>query len=127
MIRSVSPSKHPGQYLVGSIFCMEHRDGCESAASLPRMAIGDCATCRELIDAARVSISRHLAATSRFTLAMKKNASDEELSALENEAQACSLARENAVTRYDQHRAQHETGKTDTGKTMAAGSGQNDS
>ena len=52
---------------------------------------------------------------------MKKNASDEELSALEEGARVCSLARENAVARYDQHLAEHSAGKT-----MAAGSGQND-
>jgi hypothetical protein len=79
------------------------------------MAIGDCTACRELIGAARFSISQHLEATSRFTTALRANPDHPELPALKEAARAHSSERATAVARYNQHLAEHHP------KTMTAG------
>ena len=81
------------------------------------MSLGDCAICFELIEEARLSITRHLRATSRFTSAMQKNADDAELAELHEESRRCDAERKLAMARYKEHVAEHSQ------KVMAAASG----
>jgi hypothetical protein len=81
---------------------------------LGTMAIEDCTTCRELNDAARFSISRHLEANARFITALRNNADHPELPALKEAARAYSSERKTAIVRYNEHLAEHQP------KTMTA-------
>jgi hypothetical protein len=80
------------------------------------MSIADCPLCKELVEAAELSIRKHLEATTELTSAVQKGASENAVSALRVRLQARSLDRENAVAIYERHQAGHGV------KTMTAGS-----
>lgn len=80
------------------------------------MSISDCQTCRDFIEDAAISIIRHLDAMDALALAVQKNDIGPEIPALEDAVRVCCLNRENAVTRYERHVAEHD-------RSMAAGSG----
>jgi len=67
------------------------------------------------MDAARLSITKHLTASARFTSALRNNAEDPEMMALEKEVRAWSAARSAALAIYNEHVAEHQP------KTMTAG------
>ena len=60
------------------------------------MSIGDCQICRVLLEAASLSMRRHLEAVSKVALAVQKGIPKREIIALENHARSHTLNRENA-------------------------------
>ena len=80
------------------------------------MSIGDCLLCMELMDAAAVSIKRHLEATSDLAAAVQNDAPEKEISTLRQRAETCTLNWKNAVATFERHLAGHSL------KAMTAGS-----
>jgi hypothetical protein len=85
------------------------------------MSTGHCESCKELIEAAALSIKNHLEATAALALAVQNNMPEEVLSTMSRRLQNSSLDRENAVEMYKRHVAGH------SAKVMTAGLGSADS
>jgi Xaa-Pro aminopeptidase len=71
------------------------------------MSSENCLVCLQLLDRAVLSIKQHLVAASAVTLALRKNTSEAEITALEEAAAATSATRRQAVADYKQHVGEH--------------------
>jgi hypothetical protein len=92
--------------------------GIESARN-SSMSVGNCHLCVGLLETAALRIKQHLDATTQLTLAMRKDSSDEEITALEKTAHDASAIRLQAVIDYKRHTREH-TQKSATVESIIA-------